>query len=112
MNPTEPLTSQEIIGALKNRRIDLDRYSVKRIALFGSYAAGTQTPASDIDLIVEFEQAAFDNYMGLISFLESLFGKSVDVLTPDGVESIRVKNVAQEVQRFSRRCNAGYSEPC
>ncbi|HZQ10625.1 MAG TPA: nucleotidyltransferase family protein [Anaerolineae bacterium] len=31
-------------------------YGVKRIALFGSVARGEETPESDLDLLVEFEE--------------------------------------------------------
>ncbi|MBQ7975758.1 MAG: nucleotidyltransferase domain-containing protein [Clostridia bacterium] len=31
-----------------------DKYSIKKIMLFGSYAEGTNTPTSDVDLLVEF----------------------------------------------------------
>ncbi len=37
--------------------------------------------------------------MALIDFLEKLFGKKVDVLTPEGVESIRIKSVADDIRR-------------
>ena len=29
------------------------RYGVKKVALFGSYSNGTQTPESDIDLLID-----------------------------------------------------------
>ena len=37
--------------------------------------------------------------MALVAFLEKLFRKKVDVLTPEGVESIRIKSVAEDIQR-------------
>ena len=94
------LTSRQIITQLQKHRDVLQKeFAVKKIGLFGSYAAGRQTKKSDVDFVVEFVEPTFDNFMGLIAFLEKLFGKKVDVLTPEGVESIRVKNVAEEIQR-------------
>ena len=95
----KPGTSQEIIAKLKEHHDALKQFSVRRIGLFGSYAAGRQTPKSDIDFVVEFGEPTFDNYMALIDFLEKLFGKKVDVLTPEGVESIRIKSVADDIRR-------------
>jgi len=37
--------------------------------------------------------------MGLADYLEGLFKRKVDILTPLGVESIRVKRVADEIKR-------------
>ncbi len=34
----------------------LDKHGAKKIAIFGSYAKGTQTSESDIDILVEFKE--------------------------------------------------------
>ena len=93
------LTSRGIIAKLKEQNDALKQFSVRRIGLFGSYAAGRQTRKSDIDFVVEFDEPTFDNYMALIDFLEKLFGRKVDVLTPEGLESIRIKSVADDIRR-------------
>src|SRR6266511_685054 len=84
------LTGPQILQTLKKHKALLDKYSVKRIGLFGSYAVRSATRKSDIDLLVEFEQPTYDNFSGLIRELEKLFGRKVEVLTPDAVDSIRV----------------------
>ena len=93
------LTSRGIISRLKENHDALKQFKVRRIGIFGSYAAGRQTQKSDIDFVVEFDEPTFDNFIGLIAFLEKLFKKKVDVLTPEGVESIRIKSVAENIQR-------------
>jgi hypothetical protein len=72
---------------------------VRKVALFGSYAKGTQTAQSDIDLLVEFEQPTYDNFLGLSRELEMLFGKKVEILTPDGLNSIRIKEIAADIRK-------------
>ena len=47
------LTKTDILETLRRRRPDLERFSVKTIALFGSYARDAQTDASDLDFVVE-----------------------------------------------------------
>lgn len=91
------LTKTEIMSFLKQNKNKLDRYTVKRIGLFGSYARDEQKKNSDIDLVVEFKKPTLDNFMDLSSFLESSFEKKVDILTPVGIKSIRIKNVAENI---------------
>jgi len=92
------LTKAQIVSALKEHDDLLRQYSVKRIGLFGSYVLGKQTPASDIDFIVEFEKPTYDNFYGLCVALETLFKRRVEVLTPDAVDSIRVDEVARSIR--------------
>ena len=56
------------------------RHGARRLAVFGSYARGDHTPSSDVDVLVEFETATFDNYMDLKFALEELLGKQVDLV--------------------------------
>ncbi len=91
-----------IINILRKREDVLKKYKVKRIGLFGSYAQGKQHRRSDIDFLVEFEQPNFDDFMSLASYLEKLFGKKIDILTPEGVKGIRVRGVAEKITRNLR----------
>lgn len=95
----EKLSKEEIIEALRRHRGALSRYKVRRIGLFGSFAKGEQGAGSDIDFVVEFEEPSLANFMGLSRFLERLFGKKVDIITPAGIESIRVGHVKEEIKR-------------
>lgn len=92
------LTKTLILRALKKHDDALKQYSVKRIGLFGSYARGNQTAKSDIDFIVEFGRPTYDNFYGLCVFLEKLFKRKVEVLTPNAVDSIRVDEVARSIR--------------
>ena len=75
------------------------RFGVKRIGIFGSCARGEETPKSDVDILVEFNEPTFDNFMNLSFYLEELFGRKVDILTPEGIRSIRYKEVAENIKR-------------
>lgn len=93
------LTKERITGILREKYSYLTaEYAVKRIGLFGSYAKGTPTEASDIDIIVEFERPIGLKFVEFTEYLENLFGKKVDVLTPAGIKGIRVERVARSIQ--------------
>ncbi|MGH9339091.1 MAG: nucleotidyltransferase family protein [Acidobacteriota bacterium] len=93
------LTQQDILRALQSNYDVLKKYKVKRIGLFGSFAAGNQTPESDIDFLVEFHEPTFENFIGLVDYLEKTFGRNVEVLTPDGVAGIRIREIAQNIRK-------------
>lgn len=96
---TKALTKEEVINLLNIHKEELKKYKVKKIGLFGSFVRGTQTAKSDIDFFVEFEEPIFENFIGLSNFLEKIFKRKVDILTPAGIESIRLKHIKQEIKR-------------
>ncbi len=72
-------------------------YGVKRIGLFGSFARGTATETSDVDVVVEFQQPVGFKFIEFVDYLEQLFGREVDVLTPAGLQGIRISGVANNI---------------
>ena len=104
MNDESALTKHRILEELRQNDDVLKRYSVRNIALFGSFASGRQTDSSDIDLFVEFDRPTFDNFLGLSRVLESIFKGKVDILTPDGLRSIRVPEVEDGIRKSMTYC--------
>lgn len=59
---------------------------ILRAWLFGSFARGEETPVSDVDLLVQFDENArvsLLKHCAMINELEDLLDRSVD-LVPDG----------------------------
>lgn len=83
----------------ENYPVLTDEYGVSRIGIFGSVAKGTMTEDSDLDIVVEFRRPIGFKFIRLVEYLESLFGKRVDVITNNGIENIRVKEVARNIER-------------
>ena len=77
----------------------VSEYGVKRIGLFGSYAKGTPSETSDVDVVVEFARPIGLRFVEFAEYLESLLGKRVDVLTPAGVQGIRIARIAEEIEK-------------
>ena len=95
----QTILSKELIKQkLVDNRKTLRQYGVKRIGLFGSYVRGTATAASDIDFLVELERLTFDDYMGLALFLEELFQKDVDLVTPTSIKPGVKPYVEKEIE--------------
>lgn len=82
----EKLTEQKILDLLKANEARIKGFGVRSLGLFGSFAHGDNTETSDLDLVVEFEKKTFDAYMDLKLFLESLFGRRVDLVLADALK--------------------------
>ena len=64
-------------------------YGVKAVYLFGSYARGTATADSDIDLIVDTTDTALTSLFALgqlYSDLEDALSKKIDLITVSSLE--------------------------
>ena len=73
-------SAEEILTILGHTKPELERrFGVRRIGLYGSYAHGTQTEISDIDLIVELKEPKFDALAGLYIYMEQALGRKVDI---------------------------------
>lgn len=78
-----PALSHDIATTLRHNEASLRQMGVKSLALFGSTAKQQHGPESDLDLLYEFAEGAatLDHLLALQSFLESLFGKKVDLVS-------------------------------
>ncbi len=85
-----------MIAAVAERAVELERlclrYNVRQLGLFGSAAAGSHYSAdSDLDFLVEFQPAAFEDYanayFGLLEALEELFGRRVDLVVRSAIRN-------------------------
>ena len=73
-------SGEEILTILDHTKPELEqRFGVRRIGLYGSYAHGTQTESSDVDLVVELKEPRFDALAGLYIYMEHVLGREVDI---------------------------------
>uniref|UniRef100_E6VIW3 DNA polymerase beta domain protein region n=1 Tax=Rhodopseudomonas palustris (strain DX-1) TaxID=652103 RepID=E6VIW3_RHOPX len=83
---TEVMDHRTALAILRNSEAPLRARGVRRAALFGSMARGTNLPDSDIDVLVEIDPAAhitvFD-YAELRDYIAGLFDHPVDVVNRD-----------------------------
>lgn len=81
-----PAQREEVLWHLRHHAASLiQRFGVRRLALFGSVAQGRSRRESDVDLLVEFEPgrpSGMLEFVELKGWLESVLGRPVDLVTP------------------------------
>lgn len=76
---------------IKHRLIELkpilrEKFGVKKIGVFGSYARGNQLESSDVDILVELEEPLGWEFFDLKEFLEQKLDKPVDLVTRNALK--------------------------
>lgn len=94
------LTRESIIKKLRKESARLEaEFGVKRIAIFGSFANGTQTSRSDVDIVIELGRPLGFKFFDLVERIEEIVGKKTDVLTSEALKSIRIKKIADSIEK-------------
>ena len=83
--------TREVLNTLKKLKPELTRYKVKEIALFGSFVRNKQESASDIDVLLDFDDdASLFDLLHVGDFLEDKLHHRVDVVPKESLrEEIR-----------------------
>jgi len=89
-------SQSDIITLLETNRDAIKNYGVRELGVFGSFARGEQGPNSDVDVLVDLRRETFRDYMGLLNFLESLFGRKVDLVMKDTIKPIIRERILRE----------------
>ncbi len=83
---------------IKQNRQELEeKFKVKSIAIFGSYARGEQNEKSDIDVLVDFKEPVGFLFIHLADFLEKNLGVRVDLITPEAIKPNRQKYITRDL---------------
>lgn len=84
--------AQAVVACLTEHKEEIRRLGVRRLGLFGSVVRADFRPNSDIDVLVEFSEEAmnadyFDRYFDLLSLLQRVLRKKVDLVTAAGLKT-------------------------
>ncbi len=91
-------TQKKIEETLKKYKPFLrEKFMVKKIGIFGSYARGEESGESDLDILVEFYAPIGWEFIDLKEFLENIFGKKVDLVTVKALKPQIKNNILKEV---------------
>jgi predicted nucleotidyltransferase len=75
------------------------KYLVKRLGIFGSYARGEQGEVSDLDLLVAFKDPpGLFRYIELENYISESLGVKVDLVMEDAIKSNLRERILKEVQ--------------
>ena len=95
------VTRDHILKTLREHKIELSKFGVSKLGLFGSYIRNEETADSDIDLLVDFnpELENFENYMAVYDVLEMLFkGEKIELVSKNGLSKHIGPEILNEVE--------------
>nr|WP_228025184.1 nucleotidyltransferase family protein [cf. Phormidesmis sp. LEGE 11477] len=96
------LDRQFVLDRIQANSNTLQTFNIQSLELFGSVARDEAALSSDLDFLVEFKgPATLRGYMGLKSFLEDLFGCSVDLVSRKKLKPIIRDSVLKEAIRVA-----------
>jgi predicted nucleotidyltransferase len=93
-------TKESVLMRIREPESDIKTFGVKRLGLFGSFVRNQHGKDSDVDLLVEFEPdlKTFDNFIHLVFFLEEIFDRRVDLVTPEALSPYIGPDIMKEVE--------------
>ena len=92
------MTRDDILATIRANEPRLRELTVRELALFGSFARDEATDASDIDFLA-FDHKTFDNYLDTKEFLETLFGRKVDLVIKSNIKPRLREQILSEAVR-------------
>lgn len=92
-------TKEEILKILVRELPNLkEKYHIKSLGIFGSYVRGERTKKSDIDILVEFDEApSLLKFIELENYLSDTLGAKVDLVMKDALKPAIGKRILREV---------------
>ncbi len=91
------INKNTILKFLKeHKEILQEKYQIKKLGLFGSYAKGEEHNESDIDILVDMP-SNFDLYYDLKEFLEETLKKTVDLALVGSMRLLVLDNIKKDI---------------
>jgi uncharacterized protein len=81
-----------------NKQNLMKKYSLKSLALFGSFVRNEATENSDLDILVEFDKPIGLEFVLLADELEEILGVKVDLVTPKALKPKMFEYIKQDLE--------------
>jgi len=90
------------IEAIRNRLMEhkqrlYTKYSLRYMAVFGSYARNHQSADSDVDILVEFNKPIGIEFIDLAEELEEILSAKVDLVSKRGLKERQFEAIEKEL---------------
>jgi len=91
-------TKDEILSLLVQNKAELEnRFKVRRLALFGSYARVDQKPDSDVDILVDIDPSVGLEFVTLAEQIEQLLGLPVELISLRAIKPNKLKYIERDL---------------
>ena len=93
-------TKEDLLSLIRAHREQIEAFGVSRLGIFGSFARGQPREESDVDVLVEFlpGHKTFNAFIHLAFFLEDLFGRPVELITPESLSPYIGPHILSETE--------------
>lgn len=93
-------TKKGVFSLVQEHQSQIRKLGVSRLGLFGSFVREQQDSDSDVDVLVEFERGrkTYDNFVQVAFLLEELFGRRVELITPEALSPYIGPHILREVE--------------
>lgn len=93
-------TKEELLLLIQANQDQIKAFGVSKLGIFGSFARGQQREESDVDVLVEFGpgRKTFDAFIHLALFLEDLFRRPVELVTPESLSPYIGPHILSETE--------------
>ena len=93
-------TKDDVLNRLRGLESRLRSLGVKRLGLFGSFVREEQVPASDVDILLDFDPGtkSFDNFMRIAFLLEEALERPVELVTTKALSPHLGPRILNEVE--------------
>ena len=75
----------------------IKKYHIRQLAVFGSFARGDETQASDLDILVDFDRPIGLDFVVLAEELETRLGVKVDLVSANAVKPRMMDSIKSEL---------------
>ena len=91
-------TREEILNLLSHNKYQLEnKFKVRRMALFGSYARGDQRSDSDVDILVDIDPSVGLEFVTLAEQIEHLLELPVELVSRRAINPNKLKYIEQDL---------------
>ena len=89
---------EEILSLLAQNKSKLEnKFKVRRMALFGSYARGDQKSDSDVDILVDIDPSVGLEFVTFAEQIEQMLGLPVELISQRAIKPSKLRFIEQEL---------------